>query len=64
MTQDELSRRSGLHVTHISELEQGRGNPTHQTVHSLAGALDVPPSYIITLEAIFERKRNFRKRGD
>ena len=64
MTQDELSTLSGIHVSHISELEQGRGNPTHKTILSLAKALDVPHTYIFTLEAIFERKRNFHKRGD
>jgi transcriptional regulator with XRE-family HTH domain len=63
MTQDELSRRSGISVGHISELEQGRGNPTHNTILSLAKALDVPHPHILALEAIFERKRNFHRRG-
>jgi len=62
MTQDEVAERSGLHFTHISELEQGRGNPTHKTIDSLAKALDVPSAYILTLEDIFERKRKRLKR--
>lgn len=45
-------------MTHISDIEQGRGNPTHKTLHSLAKALEVPSSYILTLEDIFERRRN------
>jgi transcriptional regulator with XRE-family HTH domain len=62
MTQEEVAEGSGLHVTHISELEQGRVNPTHKTIARLAKALDVPPAYILTLEDIFERKRNRLKR--
>jgi transcriptional regulator with XRE-family HTH domain len=63
MTQEQVADRSGLHVTQISELEQGRGNPTRKTIDSLAKGLDVPPAYILTLEDIFERKRN-RLKGD
>ena|SRR6476659_1842959 len=63
MTQDEVADRSGLHVTHISELEHGRGNPTRHTIESLAKGLDVPIAYLFNLEDIFEWKRNRRRQG-
>lgn len=63
LSQDEVAARSKLHVTHISQLEQGRVNPTHKTIHRLAKGLDVPSSYILTLEDIFERKRKRHGRG-
>ncbi len=62
MTQDEVAHRSGLHATHISELEHGRGNPTRNTIESLAKALGVPLAYLYNLEDIFEWKRNRLKR--
>jgi len=61
MTQDEVAHVSGLHPTHISELEQGRGNPTRSTVEKFARAIGVPLEYLYNLEAIFEWKRNRRK---
>jgi transcriptional regulator with XRE-family HTH domain len=64
LSQEALSDRSDLHVTHISELEQGRGNPNHQTLHRLARGLDVPPAYISTLEDIFERRRKREAQDD
>lgn len=63
MTQDAVAHKSGLHVTHISELEQGRGNPTRSTVEKFAIAVGVPLEYLYNLEAIFEWKRN-RGKGD
>lgn len=62
MSQDEVAHRSGLHATHISELEQGRGNPTRSTVERLAKALGVPLVYLYNLEDIYEWKRNRHKR--
>jgi transcriptional regulator with XRE-family HTH domain len=64
LSQEQVAARSKLHVTHISDLEQGRGNPTHKTLLSLAKALEVPSSYILTLEDIFERRRNRYRRAD
>jgi transcriptional regulator with XRE-family HTH domain len=57
LTQEEVSGKGGLHVTHISDLEQGRGNPTHQTIEGLARGLELPSAYILVLEDIFERRR-------
>lgn len=37
-----LGRLSGVHVTSIRLIEQGRGSTTLSTVSRLAGALDVP----------------------
>ncbi|MFL5833475.1 MAG: helix-turn-helix domain-containing protein [Solirubrobacterales bacterium] len=63
MTQDEVAEKSGLHATHISEIEQGRGNPTRNTIEKLAKAIDVPIAYLYNLEAIYEWKRNRCKQG-
>jgi transcriptional regulator with XRE-family HTH domain len=62
MTQEEVAGKSGLHATHISEIEQGRANPTRNTIESLAKALEVPIAYLYNLEDIFEWKRNRGKR--
>jgi transcriptional regulator with XRE-family HTH domain len=64
MSQELLAEKSKLHATHLSDLEQGRGNPTHKTLRSLADALKVPPAYILTLEDIFEKRRNHYWRDD
>lgn len=42
LTQDDVSRASGLHTTYISEIERGIRNPTWITVCRLAAALEVP----------------------
>jgi len=62
MTQEQVAERSGLHVTHVSELEQGRGNPTRKTIDGLAEAFEIPPAYLFNLEDIYEWKRNRLKR--
>jgi transcriptional regulator with XRE-family HTH domain len=63
MTQDEVAEKSGLHVTHISDLEHGRGNPTLRTIERLAHGLGVLPAHIFSLEDFFERKRKRGKRS-
>lgn len=64
LSQDEVARASDLHVTHISELERGHGNPNHQTLHRLAKGLGVPPSYLLMLKDVFERKRKRKAQSD
>ena len=64
LSQEQVAEKSKLYATHISDLEQGRGNPTHKTTLSLAKALKVPPAYILTLEDIFEKRRNHYWRDD
>ncbi|MCF8606796.1 helix-turn-helix domain-containing protein [Gordonia sp. HY442] len=53
-SQEVLAERSGLHRNQISNLERGTSNraphvadPLLSTVYRLAGALDVPPAYLL-----------------
>lgn len=41
LTQEQLSSKTGLHVTYISGLERGRRNPTLSVLTSLARAFDL-----------------------
>lgn len=41
LTQEQLAERSGLSYKFIGEVERGVGNPTLETIASLAQALDV-----------------------
>jgi transcriptional regulator with XRE-family HTH domain len=41
MTQEALAERSGLSYKFIGEIERGKGNPTVETLHSLALGLDL-----------------------
>ncbi|MCB2386306.1 helix-turn-helix domain-containing protein [Thalassolituus alkanivorans] len=49
ITQEELSARSGLHPTYISEVERGKRNLTVVSLFRLAGALETEPSRILEL---------------
>lgn len=42
-----LARRSGIAKATLSAIEQGDGNPTIATLHSLAGALRVPVTQLL-----------------
>lgn len=42
-----LARRSGIAKATLSAIEQGDGNPTIATLHSLAGALRIPISELL-----------------
>lgn len=53
LSQRELAANSGIDATEISRLEKGKSNPTHETLHRLAGGLGVPCSQIFTLEEVF-----------
>jgi transcriptional regulator with XRE-family HTH domain len=41
LTQEQLARRTGLHLGAVFKLEQGRRSPTWETVQLLAAALGV-----------------------
>lgn len=47
ITQEELSRRSGLHRTYISDIERGARNISLKNLQRLAEALGIWPSYLI-----------------
>ena len=40
MSQAELSERSGVAASHLSNIEKGRGNPTLEVMEAIANALD------------------------
>jgi transcriptional regulator with XRE-family HTH domain len=42
LTQEDLSGRSGIHITEISRLESGRRSPNLRTLKRLAEGLEVP----------------------
>lgn len=42
ISQIELSRRCGLHYVFVNQLENGKRNPSWETVQTLASALKVP----------------------
>ncbi len=45
LTQEELSKKSGLPQSHISRLEQGKHSPTAKTLERIATALSLPHSH-------------------
>ncbi|HLG37365.1 MAG TPA: helix-turn-helix transcriptional regulator [Nitrososphaera sp.] len=47
ITQDELSRRSGLHRTYLSDIERGSRNISLRNLQRLAEALEMSPSNLI-----------------
>jgi transcriptional regulator with XRE-family HTH domain len=46
LTQEELSSRTGLHPTYISDIERGARNPSFETIVRLAAGLEVPVARI------------------
>lgn len=40
MSQAELSERSGVAASHLSNIEKGRGNPTLEVMEAIANVLD------------------------
>jgi transcriptional regulator with XRE-family HTH domain len=47
LTQEHLAFATGIHVTHISRLENGRERITLPTLFNLAGALGIHPHELI-----------------
>lgn len=52
MTQEELSRRTGLHPTYISDIERGARNPSFAVLVRIANGLSVS---VAELGAAFDR---------
>jgi transcriptional regulator with XRE-family HTH domain len=52
ISQEELSRRSGLQRTYISDLERGTRNPSVGSIQKIAHALQIP------VAKLFERAGN------
>ncbi len=53
VTQEELSHRTGLHTTYISDIERGARNPSFEVLVRLAAGLDVP---MAELGAAYDRR--------
>jgi transcriptional regulator with XRE-family HTH domain len=49
LSQEELGRRSDIHMTWISHIESGRPNPTWGNVRRIAYGLDVPLAQLAAL---------------
>lgn len=49
MTQEQLAERAGLSYKFVGEVERGIGNPTLDTLASLADALDMDPGDLIRI---------------
>jgi transcriptional regulator with XRE-family HTH domain len=47
LTQEQVSDRSGVHVTEVSRIERGLRDPRVSTLIRLARALDVRPSQLL-----------------
>jgi transcriptional regulator with XRE-family HTH domain len=52
VTQEELSRRTGLHPTYISDIERGARNPSFAVLVRVADGLDIA---LAELGAAFDR---------
>lgn len=48
MTQEKLAEEVNISLKHLGEIERGRSNPTLATIVSLAAALHVRPSELMT----------------
>ena len=47
LTQEEVSNRSGIHVTEVSRIERGLRDPRVTTLVRLADALEVSPAVLL-----------------
>jgi transcriptional regulator with XRE-family HTH domain len=54
LTQEEVSHRSGIHVTEASRIERGLRDPRLTTLVRLADALEVSPA--VLLRAVASRR--------
>jgi transcriptional regulator with XRE-family HTH domain len=49
MSQEQVSERSGLHRTYISDIERGRRNPSLKTIVRIAAAMNMSVSDLMRL---------------
>ena len=47
LSQEELAERAGLRTATVSDLERGQGDPSLNTLRSLAGALGATPGELL-----------------
>ena len=56
LTQEALAEHAGIHPSHLSLIERGRRSPTLDVAWSLAGALGIPLSKLITDAGVLDEK--------
>lgn len=52
LKQHQVADKSEIHLTEISRMENGWGNPTYETMQRLAKGLGIPCSHIFIMEEI------------
>jgi transcriptional regulator with XRE-family HTH domain len=58
LTQEEVSRRTGMHPTYISDIERGARNPSFEALTRLAAGLDASMAEIgKTYDSLSEESR-------
>jgi transcriptional regulator with XRE-family HTH domain len=55
LTQEELALRSGLHQRWISNVENGKRNPSYSSIGRLAAGLELAPSELMASAESIER---------
>lgn len=56
LSQEEVAERGDFVLTHISRLENGRGNPTYRILEKIAAGLGVTCAEIFSLAGVFARR--------
>jgi transcriptional regulator with XRE-family HTH domain len=58
LTQLQLAEKSGLSLKHLGEIERGRGNPSLESLNSLAESLDLtlPELFSFQVQEIFRKE--------
>lgn len=51
LSQERLAELSGLHPTHVSDVENGKSNASISSYHMIAKALGVPMSDILSIQS-------------
>ena len=64
ISQEELSFRTGVHRTFISEIERGLKSPTLHTVAALAKALGMQPSELMRMAEVHPQKSTREERNN
>ena len=59
MTQDELSKQTGLSRSYICDIENDRYNPSVKTLLILAKALNIDLSFLTQMTEIQDDKENY-----
>lgn len=58
MSQEELSFKAGISPAHLGQIERALKNPTVDTLAKIAAALDIPISYLFTMDTASVEPQN------